>query len=259
MEPEGKARIIASLIAMLDSYDVNDEDWHKVSGDPARERRLADYIKAGCPEDSAVRVGLDPESEARRYLGPRFLGPHELSTLLGFSYPFIQLERFARTVRDFQLFEPFSSELCLIAGPPNELNLLQVRDLAPALFTYRVMGWFGDEKETFSRADLVKPGQWLVILPEGVPDTEHMSYLAQKNRIPRNLRVPNAAEVCYAIMVMAAAKVRNMSDRITVRTSSMTKSGVQVTVEYHSRTGTIGVNDNPSNEAKVDVRIAAAL
>jgi len=252
-----------SLISALkQEQELEAEHVHRVLKDETLRQRLIDYIKGGCPDVSASVMDsrLDPEEEARRYLGQRFLPPQKLIEAFNFQYSAEQLDRLAGTVGYFRLFQPFSRELILVAGPPTDLNLLEVRELYPSRFAHRVRGWFTAEKERFSRVDVVKAGQWLVILPEGVPGTENMDYQTQKGRVPDTQRVPNAAEVCYAILAMVCLNEQDRLGRISVRTGSFSHVGCSTTVQYYPRAGIIEVNDDLRNEVKRDgVRIAAAI
>lgn len=91
----------------------------------------------------------------------------------------------------------------LVAGPATDQNLLGVRALARSLF-YRMNdgdGWFEEAKQTFSRTDMIREGQWLMLRMGDVPNSRSKNWNEQLKLVSDPEYVPNAAEVSYGVTV----------------------------------------------------------
>ncbi len=142
-------------------------------------------------------------------LGDDFISPEEVTTTYGISYTEDQLKNLGETLPDEKTLQWYRSHgYMLVAGPPTEMNLLQIRDLDNQLFYSKTEGWYSKDREKFARNDKVSAGKWLAIRKEAVPNSFSKNWSEQQELITENEYVPNASEVSYAVITYF--KVRNI-------------------------------------------------
>jgi hypothetical protein len=90
----------------------------------------------------------------------------------------------------------------VLPGPSEAMNLLAIRKLAPTLFFKNpdMESWYTDELVRFSREDVVQPG-WMAIRRSVLPGSLGHTWDDQLSLLSPRERVPNAAEIAWAILV----------------------------------------------------------
>ena len=178
-------------------------------------------------------------AQAEKYLGENFIPPellmHHESEAYGsrFQYRNVQLKHFADTVPHMSvLMWAQEHNHMLVAGPIAETNLVGVRTLDSSLFFNENdgEGWWENAMETFSRHDVVKDGQWLMLRKGDVPDSRYRDWIYQSRLVTNPEFVPNAAEISYGATVFHKVRGVNTLPNYSVRTSSVAMSGSHVYV-----------------------------
>lgn len=142
-------------------------------------------------------------------LGDDFISPEEVTNAYGVSYTEDQLKHFGDTLPDEKTIQWYRTNgYLLVATPPSDLNILQVRDLDNQLFYSKTEDWYAKDKEKFAQTDVVKAGEWLAIRKDEVPYSFSKTWKEQQDLITEVEHIPNAPEVSYA--VTAYFKVRGV-------------------------------------------------
>ncbi len=201
-----------------------------------------------------------PFIPARFILGNDFISPEEVARVYGFSYTEDQLAHFADTLPDFEtLMWLRTNGYMLVAGPNEDLNLFGVRALDCLLFyphdDYEC--WYIDEKQIFSRTDIVRGGQWLMLRKEGVPNSRSKRWSEQSKLVALPEYIPNVAEVSYG--VTAYQKVRGVCLLKDHRfyTSSVNAYN-NIVIIYRFCILYLGICDSWSNEHLADMEMPSA-
>ena len=239
----------AKFFRLLTRQGVELSHFDRPNNSTMARGNLAEYLKMGCPKiDSNGEIVTptlpDGEDLACLILGDDFLSPGDVSKAYGFSYSGDQRTDLAETVPDFEtLMWLRTNGYMLLATPPSEMNLLHVRDLDNQLFYSKSEGWYAEGQHTFSREDVVKAGQWLMVRKEPYANSRKKTWDEQKNLLTDVEHVPNAPEVSYA--VTAYYKVRDvyLLKGVYVRTSSVDADGDRVVVGNGGVDGLLVHND----------------
>jgi hypothetical protein len=194
-----------------------------------KRANLAEYLKLGCPkvnQDGAAVIPTLPEGAdlARMILGDDFIAPEDVAEAYGFTYSDEQLVTFADTLPDFEtLMWLRINGFMLVAGPNADLNLLGVRALDQSLFYHKSDrdDWFEQEMHTFSRIDMVRGGQWLMLRKGDVPNSRSKNWDEQSSLVTSPEYVPNAAEFTYGVTVYGKVRGVYLLPNFWVRTSSV--------------------------------------
>lgn len=160
--------------------------------------------------------------DARSILGNDFISPEEMSAAYDIIYTEDQLKNFGDTLPDKKTLRWYlAHNYMLVAGPPMELNLLQVRKLDNNLFDLKTKGWYAESDQKFAQNNKVTAGEWLAIRKGAAPNSFSKTWSRQQHLITEDEYVPNIPTVSYA--VTAYFKVRGiylLCDKY-VRTSSI--------------------------------------
>lgn len=203
----------------------------------AQRRNLVAYLEMGCPKvdgNGAVVTPQLPEGTdlCRPILGDDFLSPEDVAKVYGFSYSDEQMANFAETLPDLvTLMWLRSNGYMLVATPPTDCNLLQVRDLGNQLFYSKSVGQYAEDNQKFSRNDIVKAASWLAIRKEPYPSSLRKTWDEQKALLADEEHVPNAAEVSYAVSAYYKVWGIYLLRGVYVRTSSVA-AGLRVLVGH---------------------------
>lgn len=168
-----------------------------------------------------MEISYKSEPEVRSILGGDFITPAEISANLKFSYSFDELITFHETFPSLKtLYFLRLNNFALIACPPVETSLLEIRERSTQLFRRKSGGWFSKEDELFSRNDKVCPG-WLMIRKKLIADSVGRTWKEQRRLVPRGESAPNAAEKAWSIL--SFLRVRNilLFPDFSTRTSSV--------------------------------------
>ncbi len=201
-----------------------------------QRRNLVAYLEMGCPKlnsdgEIVTPTLSDGEELARLILGDDYLSPEDVAKAYGWSYNDEQLANFANTLPDFEeLMWLRSNGYMLVATLPTDCNLLQVRDLDNQLFYSKSEGWYAESKHTFSREDVVKAGEWLMVRKEPYPNSRSKNWGEQRSLLSEVEHVPNAPEVGYAVTAYYKVCGVYLLKGVYVRTFSVDADGNRVIV-----------------------------
>lgn len=251
------------LTGTLENEGVTLADWQKPIDNTTARRNLAAYLKLGCPKVNSNGKIVTPtlpdgEDLARLILGDDYLSPEDVAKTYGWTYSDDQLANFAETLPDMEtVLWLRSNGYMLVATPPTDTNLLQVRDLNNQLFYSKSGGWYAESKHTFSREDVVKAGQWLMVRKESYPNSRSKNWEDQRSLLSEVEHVPNAPEVSYAVTAYYKVRGVYLLKGVYVRTSSVDAFGNRVIVGFFdgfgffvggywddSRDGDVGVSSS---------------
>lgn len=230
--------LFGKLLRTHEDEGVTMAHWQKPIDDINARRNHAEYLKAGCPridfDKGTVVQSTLPESEglARLILGDDLITPEDIEAKTGIRYTEQQKAHAVETMpTDLETLQAIKADgMMLIFGPSEDLSLLEVRDLDNRLFYSKKDGWYAKSKDSFSRTDKVRGGQWLIIRKTPVDESTSKNWSEQSAMIHQGDRFPNAAEVAYAVTTYK--KVRNvyLLKGVYVRTSSVDAVGDRVCV-----------------------------
>jgi len=261
--PSGVLGTVAKLIRLTEKEDVEWSHWQHPTNNVAARQNLSEYLQKGCPkvnDNGEVVTSQLPEAHepTRLILGDDYITPEEVATAYGVSYTSEQLEHFADTLPDRQTILWLRANGCmLIAGPPMEMNLLQVRRLDNKLFYPKTKGWFAKNKEKFARYDVVSACQWLAIRKGSVPNSFLKTWNEQQDLISGVEHVPNAPEASYSFTVYYKVRGIYLLRGKYVRTSSVDADGDHVNVGYFDGDG-LSVNYYGDVDSYRDVGVSSA-
>jgi len=248
--PSGVLGTVAKLIRLTEKEDVEWSHWQHPTNDVTARRNLAEYLQKGCPkvnDNGEVVTNQLPEGHelACLILGDDYITPEEVATAYGhgkIAYTDEQLEHFADTLPDTQtILWLRANGYMLIAGPPTEMNLLEVRELDNKLFYSKTEGWWSESNQTFSREDKVACGEWLAIRKDEVPNSFSKTWKEQQDLLSEVEHVPNAPEVSYAVTAYFKVRGIYLLRGKYIRTSSVSAGG-----------GHVGVGDFVEDGLRVD-------
>lgn len=227
---------VAKFHRLLKKEGVTMEHISGPNNSVVKRRNLAEYLQKGCPrvnDNGEVVTNQLPEGHelARLILGDDCITPEEVATAYGVSYTDEQLEHFADTLPDTQtILWLRANGYMLIAGPPTELNLLQVRELENQLFYSKTEGWYAKDNQKFAKSDVVSACEWLAIRKEEVPNSFSKTWNEQQDLITEVEHIPNAPEVSYAVTAYYKVRGIYLLRGKYVRTSSVSADGGHVHV-----------------------------
>ena len=234
--PSGVLGTVAKLIRLTEKEDVEWSHWQHPTNDVTARRNLAEYLQKGCPkvnDNGEVVTNQLPEGHelACLILGDDYITTEEVATAYGVSYTDEQLEHFADSLPDTQtILWLRANGYMLIAGPPTEMNLLEVRELDNKLFYSKTEGWWSESNQTFSREDKVACGEWLAIRKDEVPNSFSKTWKEQQDLLSEVEHVPNAPEVSYAVTAYFKVRGIYLLRGKYIRTSSVSAGGGHVGV-----------------------------
>lgn len=164
-------------------------------------------------------------------LGDDFISPEDVANAYGFHYSDEQITAFADTLPDEKTLQWLRTNgYMLLATPPTDHNLLQVRDLDNQLFYSKSEGWYAESQHTFSREDVVSACQWLMVRKEPYLNSRKKTWDKQKALLTDVEHVPNAPEVSYAVTAYYKVRGVYLLKGVYVRTSSVDAGGHRVLV-----------------------------
>ncbi len=185
------------------------------------------FFMAACPTLKARHVTEANASALSRYkfatatLEGDFIGPQEIAAARpGVTYSRQQLKTFEDTL-------PICDEIVwlrdngfmLVAGPPEPMSLLGIRELNPEYFFPRTRGWYYSERERFSR-DEKATTKWLKLRKGPLPGSTDKSWNEQIALLSDVEYVPNDAEVEWGITAYKAVRGVYLLPNVLVRTAS---------------------------------------
>lgn len=185
-------------------------------------QRLIAYWNAGAPQIS-IQTILTPGTasayeRARLILGKDFISAEEIALARKLDYSDEQLQMFQNTLPGEDVLVWLRDNgYTLVAGPPKQMSLLEIRDLNPAYFYVKTGGWY---EQKFSYEDLVQ-ATWLGLRKDIVHNSASLSWDDQQKLITGVERVPNAGEFVWGITTYKAVRGIYLFERMYARTSSV--------------------------------------
>lgn len=188
-------------------------------------------------------------------LGDDFISPEEVAAARGVSYTQEQLQQLADTLpTEEQLQWCKENDYALVAGPPNEMSLLDVRSAKSSLFYSEMGGWYANQP--FAANDKVYC-RWLAIRKTEVPDSLNKKWDAQQKLLFEHEEVPNAAEMSWFITTYYEVRGVWLFKDVYVRTSSVSSDGDRVDIGNFNEDG-LRVNDCPDDHCNCYLGVAAS-
>lgn len=175
---------------------------------------------------------------ARNILGGNFITPKDVAQARNLSYSDVRLAVFKDTLPSREVLVWLrANDYMLVAGPPVELSLLDIRKLNDTLFfSKNGKGWYSFDNETFSRNDTVSP-VWLALRKSAVPDSTKKTWGEQQELLSNNERVPNAAEVTWGLTTYKEVRGVYLMGKIWMRTFSVDSGSRRVGVAIFDQGG----------------------
>jgi hypothetical protein len=209
---------------------------------PAAFGRLVRFSEGGCPKlnPNGTLAPTLPEGPdlARLILRDDLISPQEMAKEYGWTYNAEQLAQLEESFPSQEAIVQASRDYSFIVpGPPQNTNLLGVRDLDPELFRAKSAGWYAEEGQKFSREDIVEFAKWLIIRKGDVPNSRNKTPSEQDQMVTAPAYIPNAAQAAYAFTAYKKVRGINLLPNFYVRTSSKTAGGSHVCVGGQSGGG----------------------
>lgn len=166
---------------------------------------------------------------ARSILGADFISPEEVAnSLKSIVYTDEQLTRFGDTLPTQDILEWCrDNNMMLVASPPTALTVLDVRAIHSDVYDSEggPCGWYISPTEKFACADRIEALAWIAFRKEPVEDSLNKTWTEQQALVLDPLRVPNAAEVTWALTVYKDVRDIYLLEELYVRTSSVGSGG----------------------------------
>jgi len=172
---------------------------------------------------------MEKYNYARAILGNDFISPEEIAKTRGIIYGEELLLHFAKTLPAKEVLQWLHDYDCmLMAGTPNLLSLMEIRNLKARLFNVRTRQAY-DNKQRFFREGGVG-AEWLMLRKSYVFNSINKTWDAQQERLSDIERVPNASEVAWGITTYMEIHGVSLFSGFSVRTSSVCSKGFHVCV-----------------------------
>jgi len=182
---------------------------------------------AACPALQARHLAEVNTPAQSRYqfaaitLADDFIGPEEIAAARpGVTYNRQQLKTFEDTLPVCEeLVWLHDNGFMLVAGPPEPMSLLGIRELNPEYFFPKTRGWYYSERERFSR-DEKATTKWLKLRKDPFPGSAGKSWEEQIALLTDVEYVPNDAEVEWGVTAYKAVRDIYLLPNVLVRTAS---------------------------------------
>ena len=213
------------------------------------------YIEVGIHRFTAVAPNYDL---ARTILGKDFISPEEIVEARGaIVYTDEQLAKFGETLPAQDVLEWCRDNgMMLVAGPPQAMSLLDIRNLNPEHFYSKQGGWYADDAQKFAANDKAET-IWIALRKEPVKGSFSKNWAEQERLVKAPMIVPNAAEVVWCLTTYKAVRDIYLLPTLYVRTSSIDSDGGHVDVGDFDAKG-LGVNGWTDSNRNDNLGVAAA-
>lgn len=244
LDPSDVLDKTAKLFRVMEKEGVSWKSWQHPINNKAARRNLAEYLNLGCPkmkEGQIVVASANDYDLARTILGKDFISPEEIARARKLVYGDDLLQHFAETLPSEEVLQWLRENgFVLMAGTPNPMSLLEVRNLNAQLFYSKEGGWYAEPKQKFSRDDKVI-AEWLMLRKGVVPKSTSKKWDEQQKLLSEVEYVPNASETTWGETTYKEVRNAWLFPSIYARTSSVVSDGDRVYVG-RSASGGVGVN-----------------
>ena len=167
--------------------------------------------------------------EAKKILGQDFITPDEVMWACpDFFYTDKQIVALAKNLPSQKALKECKEDgYAVVPGPPNAMTLLGIRKIWPCLFYSKEGGWYADQE--FARKDKTSSG-WFPFKKTSVFNSVNRTWNEQEGLLSTSERVPNAAEMCWFILIYFLVLSIRLFKCFYVRTSSIDSDGDHVSV-----------------------------
>ncbi len=212
------------------------------------------YIVAGIRRFTAKA----PDYElARTLLGRDFISPEDITVARGLTYTDEQLAAFGKTLPSQEALEWCKANgMMLVAGPPKEMSLLDIRTLKADHFYSKEGGWYAEKAQKFAKNDKAK-STWIALRKEPVAGSLGKNWSEQEALVTTPTVVPNAAEAVWALTTYKAVRDIYLLPSLYVRTSSVDSGGDHVYVGGFGAKG-LDVSYYWGNDRRGNLGVASA-
>ncbi len=195
-------------------------------------RNLAEYLQMGCPKvktDGQIVVAPATDYDlARTILGKDFISPEEIAIARKLTYNDEVLRHFTETLPSEEVLQWLRDNgFVLIAGTPNVMSLLEVRNINAQLFYTKSGGWYSEAKQKFSQNDKVTV-EWLMLRKGIVSNSTSKTWDEQQKLLTEVEYVPNVAEATWGETTYREVRNVWLFPNIYARTSSVGSDGRRV-------------------------------
>lgn len=170
----------------------------------------------------------------RVILGRDFISPKEVARTLSIDYTDNELNHLQKTLPDERILHWYRNNgYLLIAGPPRDLNLLEIQKFQKKIIHYgECHPWlFIEDNEEFPKSDTVKANRWIAIKKQAYSFDK--TWEEQQKVIPKTDYIPNVAEVSFAFITYYRVRGVHLLNDCYVRTSSIsTNNNSGITAGY---------------------------
>jgi hypothetical protein len=262
---------VAKLIRLTEKEEVEWSHWQHPTNNVTARRNLADYLQRGCPrinDKGEINANHIPESHelARHILGKDYITPKEIESAYYTSYSDEQLENLTNTLPDAQtIFWLRINGFMLIPGPTKEMNLIDIRNRDKKLYysyaSYANCSIFDSNSpiQKYSQEDTIRSGEWLAIRKEEVPNSFDLTWKEQRKLLTKDERIPNAAEVSYAVISFYRIRREHLLFGKYVRTSSVSDNYPQIIIVGGFDEGGLVVTQYHHDRCRSYLGISSAL
>jgi hypothetical protein len=249
---------VAKFHRVMEKAGVDRSKFQLPINSRTARRNLAEYLNMGCPR---VKGGLVMSANnydlARTILGKDFISPEEIAQARKLTYSDDLLQHFAETLPSEEVLQWLRDNgFVLIAGTPNPMSLLEVRNLNAQLFYSKEGGWYAEPKQKFSRDDKVT-AEWLMLRKTIVPNSTSKTWGEQEKLLSEVECVPNAPEATWGITTYKEIRNVWLLPDIYARTSSVDSDGGRVIVGY-SAVGGVSVRNDWGGDRYDDLGVSSA-
>lgn len=166
---------------------------------------------------------------ARKIFGYDFITPAEINEACKLEYNEYKLRYFTEAIPAEETLRKLrTNNFIVIAGPPEPKKLSDIYALNPKMFSAL-------KQEDLNIKDLAMP-ELMLIRKLPLKDSNGRSWNEQQRLVAKGERIPNAAEMVWALFIMNTVRHFKIFEMLDARTSSILK-GEHVCVG-HNRTDT---------------------
>ncbi len=220
--------------------------WASDAPTPAQLAELFRQIDSGrvtkVTLQAFLRNGTPSREEAAHIvMGDDIIFPEDVMAACGITYSEEALKHLAETLPSMeQLKWCKENNYALVAGPPTEMSLLDVRSTKSSLFYSKAGGWYTNQPFAANEKVVCR---WLAICKTEVLNSLNKNWDAQQKLLSKDKEVPNAAEMSWFITTYYEVRGVYLFKCVHVRTSSIASGDYCVSVGGFDGSG-LGVRND---------------